>query len=142
MAAALNKHITVLVVEDSTKDFEIIQRAFQEEGKGLDLVNCTNGNDALDYLNQTGVFLQATKPLAILLDLGLPGMSGKEFLKIVKADPKLKELPVIVFTGSKSQDEIKECTSLGAISVFEKPLDYHGFMDFVKQIAKEIRSLA
>ena len=138
---APNKSVTVLVIEDSTEDFEIIKRAFREEGMDIALSHCTSGDDGLEYLEQMGDYSHATKPSAILLDLGLPGMSGKEFLKIIKSERKFQDLPVIVFTGSKSQGEIDDCTKLGAISVLEKPINYFGFKDVVKQITKKIRAL-
>lgn len=135
------KENKLLVIEDSKEDFEIMLRAFREGATSLELAHVTTGDKAFEYLEQKGEFHSEDKPAIVLLDLSLPGMSGLEFLQLIKSNFDFKDIPVIVFTGSQSKQDIQECKSLGAYRVLEKPKNYWDFKEMAKKISELIKDL-
>ena len=94
---------TILIVEDSDDDFFATQRAFKKAGLANPIRRCSNGDQAVDYLFQRGDFADpegSPRPSVVLLDLNLPGLDGRDVLKLVKSDPELRKIPVIVLTTS------------------------------------------
>lgn len=121
---------TILIVEDSDDDFFATQRAFKKSGLTNPIRRCTNGDQTLDYLYRRGEFADAALapwPGIILLDLNLPGTDGREVLRIIKSDPKLRKIPVIVLTTSDAEQDIARCYEDGANSYVKKPVDLQGF---------------
>src|SRR5438105_2527750 len=93
----------ILLVEDSPEDYQATVRAFQKAGLANPIFRCASGDDALDYLHRRGAYAdpgRSPRPGVILLDLNLPGTDGREVLAEVKADARLKAIPVIVLTTS------------------------------------------
>ena len=86
-----------MLVEDDQVDAMTLRRALRELKVVNDLVHKTNGEEALEYLQNSN----NRKPCVIFLDLNMPKMNGIEFLQIAKADSELRRIPVIVFTTSK-----------------------------------------
>ena len=122
---------TLLVVEDSDDDFHATVRAFKKAGLSNPVQRCTNGDQALDYLFRRGEFADPAKyamPGLILLDLNLPGTDGREVLRVLKADPDLRSLPVIVLTTSSAEQDVQRCYDYGANSYMQKPVDLQGFV--------------
>ncbi len=121
-------------MEDNDQDYEATVRAFRRAGLRNRLVRCTDGDDALDYLNGRGVHSGAERqsPGVILLDLNMPGTDGREVLKEVKSDEKLRSIPVIVLTTSDDRGDIDECYQLGANSYIQKPVDVPGFFHAIQ----------
>jgi two-component system response regulator len=122
---------TLLVVEDSDDDFHATMRAFKKAGLSNPVQRCTNGDQALDYLFRRGEFADPADypmPSLILLDLNLPGTDGREVLRVLKADPVLHRLPVIVLTTSNAEQDIQRCYDYGANSYMQKPVDLEGLV--------------
>lgn len=120
----------ILIVEDSAEDFETMLRAFRKLGGTERLLRCESGDEALDYLRRRGRYADKTtspRPGVVLLDLNLPGTDGRDVLRDVKADPELKQIPVIVLTTSADERDIAECYRLGANSYVQKPLKVDEF---------------
>ncbi|HEY5039817.1 MAG TPA: response regulator, partial [bacterium] len=92
----------ILFVEDNPADVLQITEAFQENGIPGHLNVVGDGEEALDYLNQGGKYAQAKTPDFILLDLNLPRIDGRTFLRRVKSEGLFKSIPVIVLTNSQS----------------------------------------
>ncbi len=127
----------ILVVEDSDDDFFAMQRAFKKAGLLNPVRRCTNGDQALDYLYQRGDFTDpeaAPRPAIILLDLNLPGLDGREVLQVVKSDPKLRRIPVIVLTTSSARQDIERCYAAGANSYVHKPVNLEGFFQAISRL--------
>ena len=116
----------ILVVEDSAEDFTALGRAFRKHALQNPVLRCEDGDQALAYLQGYGKAAgwPATLPALVLLDLNLPGTDGRMVLDILKKDPLLHSIPVIVFSTSASARDVEECYRLGANSYLTKPLEY------------------
>jgi CheY-like chemotaxis protein len=94
----------------------------------------TDGEQALQFLRQTGDYSGAPRPGLILLDLNLPRRDGLEVLAELKADPVLKIIPVVVLTTSQAEQDILRSYTLHANAYVSKPVDFERFMDVIRQI--------
>ncbi len=133
----MDKQHLILIVEDSDDDFNITVRALKKSGAKVTINRCEDGDLALDYLFQRGRYADpetAPRPDIILLDLNLPGTDGKEVLSILKVDPVLKEIPVIVMTTSSDPRDIERCYHFGANSYVQKPVGFDNYMEAIKRI--------
>ncbi|AMJ65534.1 response regulator [Hymenobacter sp. PAMC 26628] len=116
----------VLVVEDSAEDYTALGRAFRKHALQNPVLRCEDGDQALDYLLGYGkaVGWPQVLPSIVLLDLNMPGTDGRAVLEVLKNDPRLSYIPVIVFSTSSSATDIDACYQLGANSYLAKPIDY------------------
>ena len=124
----------ILLVEDSPEDFETTQRAFRRSGLKNPIVRCSDGDEALDFLFRRGDYADAPRPGVVLLDLNLPGTDGREVLTEMKADPELRQIPVIVLTTSSDERDVSACYKAGASSYIQKPVDLEGFMRAIERL--------
>ena len=124
----------ILLVEDSPEDFEAAERAFRRSGLKNPILRCSDGDEALDFLFRRGRFADAPRPGVVLLDLNLPGTDGREVLAEIKADPHLKQIPVIVLTTSSDDRDVRACYQAGASSYIQKPVDLDGFMRAIERL--------
>jgi len=118
----------VLLLEDDNVDAMTVKRAMKDLKVGNLLVRVINGEEALKYLQDSA----NVKPCVILLDLNMPKMNGVEFLKIVKADPQLKAIPVVVLTTSKTDQDRFECFNQSVAGYIVKPVGYNGFVEAIR----------
>lgn len=128
---------TILIVEDNDDDFFATMRAFKKADLANPVQRCTNGDQALDYLFRRGEFSdngKAPRPGIVLLDLNLPGTDGRQVLRVVKADPDLKKIPVIVLTTSRARQDIERCYADGANSYIQKPVNLEGFVQAIARL--------
>ncbi len=133
-----DKEQIILVVEDNADDFEATYRSLRKAGICNKILRCEDGDDALDYLFRQGKYQDpetSPRPGVILLDLNLPGTDGKEVLQEVKADPNLKDIPVIVLTTSTDERDIKACYDAGANSYMSKRIDLKEFMEAIQRMS-------
>ena len=124
--------IVILLVEDEEAHAEIVRRNFESCRMANRLIHVTDGQAALDYLYQRNGFsapAESPRPGVILLDLRLPKVDGLEVLKTMKADPKLKTIPVVILTTSKAEADMVKAYESHANSYLVKPVD---FMQFTK----------
>lgn len=127
----------ILLVEDSPEDFETTERAFRRSGLRNPIFRCIDGDDALSYLHRRGEYADPAKsprPGVILLDLNLPGTDGREVLSEIKADPSLKQIPVVVLTTSRDERDVDACYKAGASSYIQKPVDLDGFIKAIERL--------
>jgi CheY-like chemotaxis protein len=120
----------ILLAEDDDADAVMTKRALNDLKVANKLVRKVDGEDALEYLKDRS----NEKPCIILLDLNMPRMNGFEFLKIVKADPMLKMIPVVVVTTSDADQNIMESYNLGAAGYIVKPFNYNRFVASMRTI--------
>jgi len=120
----------ILLVEDDQIDAMTVKRALKELHVTNPLAHVENGEAALDVLHD----LSIQKPCLILLDLNMPVMGGIEFLRVVKADAKLKRIPVVVLTTSEEQRDKLESFDLGVAGYMRKPVDYQQFVETMRTI--------
>ncbi|MGB5943616.1 MAG: response regulator [Leeuwenhoekiella sp.] len=109
----------ILLIEDDTIEIMKLRRTVSKLELKHTIVEAKNGEQALEILNQNHNI-----PDIILLDLNMPRMSGIEFLKILKADPKLQYLPTIILTTSENRVDLLECYKVGIAGYVIKPLKY------------------
>jgi CheY-like chemotaxis protein len=124
----------ILLVEDSPEDFEATERALRKAGLKNPIHRCADGEEALDFLHRRGRHADAPRPGIVLLDLNLPGTDGREVLSEIKADPMLKQIPVVVLTTSSDQRDIDACYKSGANSYIQKPVDMDGFIKAIERL--------
>jgi len=124
----------ILLVEDNEGDIEITGMAIKQGKLSSTLSVAHDGVEAIEYLSRQNKFADAVRPDLILLDLNMPRMDGKEFLKIAKQDEKLKSIPIIVLTSSSAPQDIQECYERYANCYIIKPFDLTKYMDIAKQI--------
>lgn len=120
-----DKHISLLVIEDSQADFESLKRVMKSLDFSYPIYRCSNGDAALEFLFQEGDYAEpktAPRPNLILLDLNLPGTDGREVLETVKKNAELKLIPIVVFTTSCNQKDIQFCYQQGVNNYILKPM--------------------
>lgn len=100
------KQKTIFLVEDNKADIRLIQEALKSSSIPNQVVTARDGMDAIAFLRQEGEYADAPQPDLILLDLNLPKKDGREVLAEIKADPRLKRIPVVVLTTSKNEEDI------------------------------------
>ncbi len=126
--------IEVLLVEDDPGDVVLIQEAF-EANKVRNRLHCvSDGVDALRFLRREDEFADAPRPDLILLDLNLPRKDGREVLAEVKTDETLQQIPVVVLTTSKLEEDVLRSYKLHANAYVTKPVDFDRFIEVVRQI--------
>jgi len=115
---------TILVAEDEENDVFLMRRAFVQARSQSALQFVSNGEEALAYLRGEGPYADRKQfpfPALLLLDLKMPQKNGLEVLEVVRSDPELKRLTVVVFTSSNQERDIDMALGLGANSYLVKP---------------------
>lgn len=127
---------TILLVEDNPQDVELTLEALSEHNLANNVCVVKDGVEALEYLNYEGRFRDRKKgkPVVMLLDIKMPRMDGIEVLETIRADEKLKTLPVVMLTSSREEPDLKRCYELGVNAYVVKPVNFSDFLDAVKQI--------
>jgi two-component system, chemotaxis family, response regulator Rcp1 len=126
--------IEILLVEDNPGDVRLTLEAFKE-GKVLNnLTVMKDGVEALDYLHRQGPYANSPQPDLILLDLNLPRKDGREVLEIIKADERLRKIPVVVLTTSAAEEDIARAYSRHANCYITKPVDLDQFLRVIHSI--------
>ncbi|MBL0342022.1 MAG: response regulator [Bacteroidetes bacterium] len=115
------KHLHLLLVEDNVGDVVLAEEAIVSIESRISFIVVEGGKEALLFLRNSSSLPGKALPQAILVDINLPGMNGKELLRIIKSDPELDGIPVIVFSTNSSVKEIREVYNLGADWYATKP---------------------
>ena len=118
---------TILYAEDDLDDFDALNEALNQETSRFQLVWAKNGEEAIKYL-QDG---RAPLPSLIVLDLNMPIMDGKQTLQWIKGDERFKDLPVMIFTTSSREEDVKFCQSYRC-TFFRKPTLYRDLLHIVQ----------
>ena len=129
-----SRKIEILLVEDNPGDARLTLEAFKE-GRVLNNFNVVkDGVEALEYLRREGMYADAVQPDLILLDLNLPRKDGREVLDEIKADERLRKIPVIVLTTSAAEEDIARAYTRHANCYITKPVDLDQFLRVVHSI--------
>lgn len=131
---SLTRPIEILYVEDDPGDALLTEQMMAQVKILVNLTIVGDGADALKYLKKQGQHTDRPRPDLILLDLNLPGMSGREILAEIKQDPDLKPIPVVVLTTSDADEDILKSYALGASCYVKKPVGLEAFSQVVAQI--------
>jgi CheY-like chemotaxis protein len=126
----------ILLAEDSANDAALAQAALRGTGLAGDIVVVRDGAEALDYLYRRGEFANREPglPAVVLLDLKMPKVDGLEVLRIIKGDPELRALPVVILTSSREEQDVVMSYSLGVNAYVVKPVDFEAFVEAVKML--------
>src|SRR3954454_19246546 len=136
---APRRPITILMADDDADDRQMTKEAFEESHLNNDLRFVEDGVELLDYLKRRGKYnnpFSAPRPSLILLDLNMPKKDGREALKEIKADPRLKTIRVVILTTSKAEEDILRTYDLSAASYITKPVTFEGLVDVIKTLGK------
>ncbi len=121
------KPFVVLLAEDEPADAHLVRIALRENRLLVDLHVARDGVEALQFLRREEPHGEAPRPSLILLDLNMPRMDGREFLAVVKSDPALSNIPVVVLTTSDVERDVVASYQLSAASYITKPVDMEQF---------------
>lgn len=130
----MSRLATILLVEDSDHDIEIIKINFKKHKIKNPLIVIKDGESAINYINGEGQYSDRELPDLILLDINLPRYNGKEVLARVKANDLSKKIPVVMLTTSAMEKDIQESYDLGAAGYIRKPVDFEGIQKVVSTI--------
>ena len=131
--------VTILVAEDDEDDRMLMQDALEENRLANDLHFVCDGEELMDYLRHRGQYSDpkvAPRPSLILLDLNMPRKDGREALKEIKSDPALRQIPVVVLTTSKAEEDILRTYDLGVSSFIAKPVIFESMVQIIKALGK------
>lgn len=126
--------IEILLVEDNPDDVALTTRSFKKARMQNRVSVAGDGVEALEFLHREGKFADAPRPDIILLDLNLPRMNGHELLEKIKGDQELKDIPVIILTTSKSEEDIVGTYKLHSNCFITKPVLMDDFERVIKTI--------
>jgi len=124
--------VFILIAEDDADDRFLLQAAFDENGFRDRLQFVENGVEVLEFLyGQQRDGVHSPLPRFILLDLNMPKKDGREVLKELKQHPELKQIPVVIFSTTNNEQEMRRCYELGANSYITKPNSFESLMKTV-----------
>jgi CheY-like chemotaxis protein len=124
--------VSILLVEDDPDDVRLTELALADAPVPTRLSVVEDGSQALQFLRRETPYERAPRPDLILLDLNLPRLDGREVLKIVKEDPELRMIPVVVLTTSSDQADVEASYRHFANSFITKPIDFEEFLRAVR----------
>nr|EES53206.1 MAG: putative response regulator receiver protein [Leptospirillum ferrodiazotrophum] len=130
----VGRPVEFLLVEDNPGDVRLTQEALKDSKVRNNLNVLGDGLSALAFLRRQPPYENAPRPDIILLDLNLPKMDGRELLSHIKADPKLKRIPVVVITSSEAEQDILRTYDLHVNCYVTKPVDLDQFIKVVQSI--------
>jgi CheY-like chemotaxis protein len=131
--------ITILMADDDQDDCMLVSKAFEASRLVNDLHFVENGEELMDYLHYRNRYADkknAPHPGLILLDLNMPRKDGREALQEIKSDATLREIPIVILTTSKDEEDIIRSYNLGANSYITKPVTFEGLVEVMKSIGK------
>lgn len=134
---AKRHHVTVLHVDDDPNDTTLLQVACAKADVDFEIHNVGDGDQVIDYLAGTGKYADRARyrlPGLVLLDLKMPRVEGLEVLKWIRNHSALRDLPVIVLSGSELQDDIRKAYAVGANSYLIKPPSFNSLINLVREI--------
>lgn len=130
------RSVTILLVDDDEEDRELTRDALRHARLANDLRIAVDGQDLMDYLRHEGQYADpdadAPRPGIILLDLNMPKKNGREALAEIKADATLRQIPVVVLTTSKDEQDVFATYDLGVSGFVTKPVTFAGLVDVMR----------
>ena len=126
----------ILLVEDDANDVELTMTALSDHAIANQVDVVRDGAEALEYLLCTGQYATRTTgpPAVVLLDIKLPKVDGREVLRQIRSNTKLRLIPVVMLTSSREERDLFESYRLGANAFVVKPVDFTSFVDAMRQV--------
>lgn len=131
--------ITILMADDDDDDFLLAKKALAQSKLLNNLVRVKDGEELLEYLRCDGDYTGRDikdRPGVILLDLNMPRKDGREALREIKDDPELRDIPVVVFTTSKAEEDIYKSYKLGVNSFITKPVTFENLIQVMQALGR------
>ena len=122
----------VLLVEDNPADIRLTREAFAIVDSALELHVVCDGLQAISFLSNEGVYIDAPRPDMILLDLNLPKLDGRDVLSYIKNDSRFKAIPTCVLSSSGDDDDVRRCYERLANCYIKKPMELDAFEDLIR----------
>ncbi len=135
----LGKPLTILMADDDEDDRLLTEEALEESRLVNELHLVEDGEQLMDYLYRRGKYVELEGlplPGLILLDLNMPRKDGREALAEIKADVRLRSIPVVILTTSKGEEDIYRSYDLGASSYIAKPVTFAALVDVIQAIGR------
>ncbi|WP_374318661.1 response regulator [Pseudoxanthomonas kaohsiungensis] len=129
---------TILLAEDSLADAEMAVDALREANLANPIVHVEDGVEAMEYLHRKGRFADRSDedPAVLLLDIKMPRMDGLEVLQRIRADERLRRMPVVILSSSREESDLVRSWNLGVNAYVVKPVDIDQFFAAVKTLGK------
>jgi CheY-like chemotaxis protein len=127
----MNSTQPILLVEDDQVDVMTVKRGLKKLGVVNKLITVNNGEEALQYLENS----EDELPCMILLDINMPKMNGHECLRQLKSHPAFKNIPVVMLTSSLEQQDVNQSFDLGISGYILKPVEYDQFIDAIQVLS-------
>jgi len=126
----------ILVAEDDENDAELVLKALERYNIANEVVVVEDGAEALDYLHRRGNYETRAEgnPVLTLLDIKMPKMDGLEVLREIRADERLKMIPVVILTSSRQEGDLLTGYQLGVNAYVVKPVDFNEFVEAVREL--------
>lgn len=135
----IKSEVPILVADDDRDDRQMIKEAM-EESRLLNAIHFVNdGEELMDYLHHKGKFEDQSRyplPGLILLDLNMPKKDGREALREIKSHPKLKQIPIVVLTTSKAEEDVFRTYNLGVNSYVTKPVIFSSLVKVITDLGR------
>jgi CheY-like chemotaxis protein len=131
--------IVILLADDDEEDRMLTRDALAESRLMNEVYCVSDGEDLMDYLYRRGEYAppaRAPRPGVILLDLNMPKKDGREALREIKSDPNLRQIPILVMTTSKAEEDIFNSYDCGASSFISKATSFEGLIEVMKSMGK------
>lgn len=131
--------VTILMADDDEDDYLLAREALVESRLANNLHLVKNGEELMDYLYRRGRYIReidSPRPGLILLDLNMPKKDGREALREIKADPQLRQIPIVILTTSKTEEDVYQTYDLGANSFITKPVTFSSLVEVMKLLGR------
>jgi CheY-like chemotaxis protein len=131
--------ISILLAEDDEDDYVLVEKALRPYPIPITLTWVKDGEALMDYLGSKKTpqaDIEANLPHMVMLDLNMPKKNGMEALKEIKDDPLLRKLPIVVFTTSRSDEDMARAYGLEVNWFLSKPVDPIQFLDIVREVIR------
>lgn len=138
MSAAHKEPVVILMADDDDDDFLLTQKALKASKLLNTLVRVGDGEELMDYLLKKGEYenQETQRPGIILLDLNMPRKDGREALAEIKSYDHLKDIPVVVFTTSKAEEDVFKTYQLGVSSFITKPVTFSNLLEVMSSLGR------
>ena len=138
--SSASRSVTILMADDDADDRQMTQEAMAEARLLNELRFVVDGEDLMDYLHRRGAYadggVEAPVPGIILLDLNMPRKDGREALEEIKSDPKFRQIPVVVLTTSRAEEDVFRTYDLGVNSFITKPVTFAGLVEVMHTFSR------
>jgi CheY-like chemotaxis protein len=134
----MKEHKWILLAEDNAIDADLALRTMGVNEAKVEVVLASDGVEALDCLYRRGAYeaRDSGDPAVVLLDLKMPKVDGLEVLRQIKADLRLKQIPVVIFSSSREEADLAQCYQLGANAYVVKPVAFREYRDVLQQVRR------